>query len=48
MQLGIIVKFAQDERVGPEAKKLFEEAKEMLDWIVKEGHLKCTGAPALP
>jgi len=33
----------KDERVGPEAKKLFEEAKEMLEWIIKEDVLKCTG-----
>merc|ERR1711920_518262 len=33
----------KDERVGPEAKKLFAEAKEMLDWIVKEDILKATG-----
>merc|ERR1719235_412506 len=25
-----------DERVGPEAQKLFEEAKEMLEWVVKD------------
>lgn len=33
----------KDERVGPEAKKLFDEAKEMLAWIVKEKVLKCSG-----
>jgi 5-methyltetrahydrofolate--homocysteine methyltransferase len=33
----------KDERVGPEAKKLFEEAKEMLAWIVKEKVLKASG-----
>jgi 5-methyltetrahydrofolate--homocysteine methyltransferase len=33
----------KDERVGPEAKKLFDEAKEMLEWIVKEKVLKCSG-----
>eukprot|EP00933_Yihiella_yeosuensis_P015814 TRINITY_DN13673_c0_g1_i1.p1 TRINITY_DN13673_c0_g1~~TRINITY_DN13673_c0_g1_i1.p1 ORF type:complete len:827 (+),score=235.85 TRINITY_DN13673_c0_g1_i1:172-2481(+) len=33
----------KDERVGEEAKKLFEEAKEMLAWIIKEDLLKCTG-----
>jgi len=33
----------KDKRVGPEAEKLFAEAKEMLEWIVKEGHLKCSG-----
>ncbi|CAE7027101.1 mtr [Symbiodinium natans] len=33
----------KDERVGPEAKKLFQEAKDMLAWIVKEGLLKCSG-----
>lgn len=32
-----------DERVGPEAKKLFEEAKVMLEWIRKEKILKATG-----
>jgi 5-methyltetrahydrofolate--homocysteine methyltransferase len=32
-----------DERVGEEAKKLFNEAKEMLDWIVKENILHATG-----
>merc|ERR1712217_583687 len=32
-----------DARVGEEAKKLFAEAKEMLDWIVKEDILKATG-----
>jgi 5-methyltetrahydrofolate--homocysteine methyltransferase len=32
-----------DERVGPEAKKLFEEAKEMLAWIKKEKILKADG-----
>jgi len=32
-----------DARVGEEAKKLFVEAKEMLDWIVKEGALKASG-----
>jgi 5-methyltetrahydrofolate--homocysteine methyltransferase len=29
--------------VGPEAKKLFDEAQEMLAWIVKEGILKASG-----
>jgi len=33
----------KDERVGEEARKLFEEAKEMLGWIVKDNLLKCTG-----
>jgi 5-methyltetrahydrofolate--homocysteine methyltransferase len=33
----------KDERVGPEAQKLFDEAKEMLDWIVKENILQATG-----
>ncbi|CAE8738059.1 unnamed protein product, partial [Polarella glacialis] len=33
----------KDDRVGEEARKLFEEAKEMLAWIVKEGVMKCTG-----
>eukprot|EP00441_Pelagodinium_beii_P006521 CAMPEP_0197703102 /NCGR_PEP_ID=MMETSP1338-20131121/125262_1 /TAXON_ID=43686 ORGANISM="Pelagodinium beii, Strain RCC1491" /NCGR_SAMPLE_ID=MMETSP1338 /ASSEMBLY_ACC=CAM_ASM_000754 /LENGTH=1480 /DNA_ID=CAMNT_0043286995 /DNA_START=99 /DNA_END=4541 /DNA_ORIENTATION=- len=33
----------KDERVGEEAKKLFAEAKEMLDWVVKDGLLKCSG-----
>ncbi|CAJ1435241.1 unnamed protein product, partial [Effrenium voratum] len=33
----------KDARVGPEATKLFAEAKEMLAWIVKEGLLKCSG-----
>jgi len=33
----------KDERVGPEAKKLFEEAKEMLAWVVKEKVLKANG-----
>nr|UKS50369.1 B12-dependent methionine synthase [Alexandrium pacificum] len=33
----------KDERVGEEARKLFAEAKEMLDWIVKDGILKATG-----
>jgi len=33
----------KDERVGPEAKKLFEEAKEMLAWIVKEKVLMASG-----
>jgi len=32
-----------DSRVGPEAKKLFDEAKEMLEWIVKEDFLKASG-----
>merc|ERR1712217_197688 len=32
-----------DARVGEEAKKLFAEAKEMLDWIVKEDILKASG-----
>jgi 5-methyltetrahydrofolate--homocysteine methyltransferase len=32
-----------DSRVGEEARKLFDEAKEMLDWIVKEGILKASG-----
>nr|UKS50368.1 B12-dependent methionine synthase [Alexandrium insuetum] len=32
-----------DERVGEEAKKLFAEAKEMLEWIIKEGILKASG-----
>lgn len=32
-----------DERVGPEAKKLFEEAKGMLAWIKKEKILKADG-----
>merc|ERR1719387_3262595 len=36
-------KIFEDERVGQEAKKLFAEAKEMLDWIVKENILKATG-----
>jgi len=33
----------KDDRVGEEAKKLFEEAKEMLGMIVKDNLLKCTG-----
>ncbi|CAE8605206.1 unnamed protein product [Polarella glacialis] len=33
----------KDSRVGEEAQKLFDEAKEMLAWIVKEGVTKCTG-----
>merc|ERR1719444_542521 len=33
----------KDERVGPEAKKLFDEAKEMLAWIVKNKVLKASG-----
>eukprot|EP00933_Yihiella_yeosuensis_P015819 TRINITY_DN13673_c0_g3_i1.p1 TRINITY_DN13673_c0_g3~~TRINITY_DN13673_c0_g3_i1.p1 ORF type:complete len:853 (+),score=268.64 TRINITY_DN13673_c0_g3_i1:250-2559(+) len=33
----------KDDRVGEEAKKLFAEAQEMLEWIVKEDILKCTG-----
>ncbi|CAE8694917.1 unnamed protein product, partial [Polarella glacialis] len=33
----------KDDRVGEEARKLFEEAKEMLAWIVKEGVMKCAG-----
>jgi len=33
----------KDERVGPEARKLFDEAKEMLDWIVKDNILQATG-----
>jgi 5-methyltetrahydrofolate--homocysteine methyltransferase len=33
----------RDERVGPEAEKLFAEAKEMLDWIVEENILQATG-----
>merc|ERR1712190_32834 len=33
----------EDKRVGEEAKKLFAEANEMLDWIVKEGILKASG-----
>eukprot|EP00931_Biecheleriopsis_adriatica_P110612 TRINITY_DN848_c0_g1_i8.p1 TRINITY_DN848_c0_g1~~TRINITY_DN848_c0_g1_i8.p1 ORF type:complete len:1076 (-),score=345.69 TRINITY_DN848_c0_g1_i8:269-3496(-) len=33
----------KDARVGDEARKLFDEAKDMLAWIVKEGILKCTG-----
>merc|ERR1711937_619171 len=33
----------KDERVGEEAKKLFEEAKEMLAWIQKEKILKASG-----
>ncbi|CAE8691977.1 unnamed protein product, partial [Polarella glacialis] len=33
----------KDSRVGEEAQKLFDEAKEMLAWIVKEGVMKCTG-----
>jgi len=32
-----------DNRVGGEAKKLFEEAKEMLEWIVKNNILKASG-----
>jgi 5-methyltetrahydrofolate--homocysteine methyltransferase len=32
-----------DKRVGPEAEKLFAEAKEMLDWIVQENILQATG-----
>jgi len=32
-----------DARVGPEAKKLFDEAKEMLAWIVKEKVLNASG-----
>jgi len=33
----------KDARVGPEAEKLFAEAKEMLAWIVKEKVLKANG-----
>jgi 5-methyltetrahydrofolate--homocysteine methyltransferase len=33
----------KDERVGPEAKKLFAEATEMLEWVVKENILSATG-----
>merc|ERR1712188_94757 len=33
----------KDERVGEEAKKLFDEAKEMLAWIQKEKVLKASG-----
>merc|ERR1711920_722663 len=33
----------KDERVGEEAVKLFNEAKEMLDWIVKENILQASG-----
>nr|UKS50372.1 B12-dependent methionine synthase [Margalefidinium polykrikoides] len=33
----------KDERVGPEAKKLFDEAKEMLDWVIKENILQASG-----
>lgn len=33
----------KDERVGEEARKLFEEAKEMLAWIKDKKILKCTG-----
>jgi 5-methyltetrahydrofolate--homocysteine methyltransferase len=33
----------KDDRVGEEATKLFDEAKEMLKWIVDEGILKATG-----
>jgi len=33
----------KDERVGPEAKKLFDEAKGMLEWIRKDGILKACG-----
>jgi len=32
-----------DERVGGEAQKLFDEAKELLAWIKKEKILKCQG-----
>merc|ERR1719203_2585397 len=33
----------KDARVGEEAKKLFDEANEMLDWIVKENILRASG-----
>jgi len=33
----------QDQRVGEEAKKLFAEANEMLEWIVKENILNASG-----
>jgi 5-methyltetrahydrofolate--homocysteine methyltransferase len=33
----------KDERVGPEAKKLFEEAQEMLSWIKEKKILKADG-----
>merc|ERR1711884_639479 len=33
----------QDQRVGEEAKKLFDEANEMLEWIVKENILNASG-----
>merc|ERR1711870_218341 len=33
----------KDARVGEEATKLFDEAKEMLDWIVKENILQASG-----
>jgi len=33
----------KDERVGEEARKLFAEAKEMLEWIVKENILQASG-----
>eukprot|EP00747_Dinoflagellata_sp_TGD_P161450 gnl/TRDRNA2_/TRDRNA2_178082_c1_seq5.p1 gnl/TRDRNA2_/TRDRNA2_178082_c1~~gnl/TRDRNA2_/TRDRNA2_178082_c1_seq5.p1 ORF type:complete len:492 (-),score=128.68 gnl/TRDRNA2_/TRDRNA2_178082_c1_seq5:132-1586(-) len=32
----------KDERVGPEAQKLFDEAKEMLEWILDKGILKAS------
>jgi len=32
-----------DNRVGEEARKLFNEAKEMLDWVCKEGILRASG-----
>merc|ERR1712136_464898 len=32
-----------DERVGPEAKKLFDEAQDMLQWIKEKKILKATG-----
>eukprot|EP00932_Pfiesteria_piscicida_P018657 SRR837773.5509.p1 GENE.SRR837773.5509~~SRR837773.5509.p1 ORF type:complete len:456 (-),score=132.01 SRR837773.5509:132-1499(-) len=37
----------KDERVGPEAKRLFEEAKEMLALVCKEGLLKASGVAGI-
>merc|ERR1719217_1870562 len=35
-------KIFNDERVGAEAKKLFDEAQEMLQDIIEQGILKCS------
>ncbi len=43
MLKGKYPKILEDSSVGSEAKKLFEDANKMLDWIIEDGKLKAHG-----